>query len=134
MSASDSYIKVSRLLEENTYDLRLALLAGREGLGRHITSSRIQKPGLALTGLVGEVGGKLHTARSRNDQIALDIRLYLREEIGRVSGLVASLKAGFLGLAKKGSARIPPLWDGKASERIWSIHVPERVPTAGSPL
>jgi argininosuccinate lyase len=55
----------------------------------------------ALTGLIGEAGGKLHTGRSRNDQIALDIRLYLRDEIGRVMRLVAELKSGFLDLAKK---------------------------------
>jgi argininosuccinate lyase len=34
-----------------------------------------------LTELVGDVGGKLHTGRSRNDQVALDLRLYLREEV-----------------------------------------------------
>src|SRR5207249_3786858 len=37
-----------------------------------------------LQELVGDVGGKLHTGRSRNDQIALDERLYLREVIARV--------------------------------------------------
>ncbi|MBI4247852.1 MAG: argininosuccinate lyase [Candidatus Rokubacteria bacterium] len=37
-----------------------------------------------LTELVGAVGGKLHTGRSRNDQIALDERLYLRDVVGRV--------------------------------------------------
>ena len=31
---------------------------------------------------IGAAGGKLHTARSRNDQVALDLRLYLRDEIG----------------------------------------------------
>jgi argininosuccinate lyase len=55
----------------------------------------------ALTERIGDVGGKLHTGRSRNDQIALDIRLYLREEIGLILELVAALKAGFLALAKK---------------------------------
>ena len=55
----------------------------------------------ALTDRIGDVGGKLHTGRSRNDQIALDIRLYLREEIGLILELVAALKAGFLDLAKK---------------------------------
>jgi argininosuccinate lyase len=34
-----------------------------------------------LTDIVGEIGGKLHTGRSRNDQVALDLRLYLREEV-----------------------------------------------------
>ncbi len=43
-------IKISRLLEETDYDLRLELVAGKVGLGRRITSPRIQKPGLALTG------------------------------------------------------------------------------------
>ena len=37
-----------------------------------------------LSELVGEVGGKLHTGRSRNDQIALDERLYLKEVVGRI--------------------------------------------------
>jgi HPr kinase/phosphorylase len=43
-------IKISRLLEESDYDLQLTLVAGKDGLNRIITSSRIQKPGLALTG------------------------------------------------------------------------------------
>src|SRR5881628_456863 len=42
-----------------------------------------------LTELVGEVGGKLHTGRSRNDQVALDLRLYLRDA---VKDLLASLR------------------------------------------
>jgi argininosuccinate lyase len=55
----------------------------------------------ALSARIGETGGKLHTGRSRNDQITLDIRLYLREEIGRMSELLGALKAGFVELAKK---------------------------------
>ncbi len=43
-------IRISRLLEDADYDLQLTLVAGREGLGRRIDSSRIQKPGLALAG------------------------------------------------------------------------------------
>ena len=43
-------IKISRLLEDSDYDLRLTLVAGKNGLNRIISSSRIQKPGLALTG------------------------------------------------------------------------------------
>ena len=34
-----------------------------------------------LTELIGPLGGKLHTGRSRNDQVALDIRLYLRDQL-----------------------------------------------------
>ncbi|MBA4421542.1 MAG: argininosuccinate lyase [Syntrophus sp. (in: bacteria)] len=62
----------------------------------------------ALTDRIGDVGGKLHTGRSRNDQVALDIRLYLREEINRVLGLLAELKTGFLKLAKKECGVILP--------------------------
>lgn len=43
-------ITITRLLEDSQYDLKLALVAGRDGLDRRISSSRIQKPGLALTG------------------------------------------------------------------------------------
>jgi len=39
-----------------------------------------------LTELVGDVGKKLHTARSRNDQVGTDIRLYLRDQIGKIRG------------------------------------------------
>ena len=38
-----------------------------------------------LTELIGPLGGKLHTGRSRNDQVALDIRLYVREQLGQLS-------------------------------------------------
>ena len=40
-----------------------------------------------LTRRIGDTGKKLHTARSRNDQVALDLRMYLREEITEISGL-----------------------------------------------
>lgn len=43
-------IKISRLLDDTDYDLRLQLIAGDQGLDKKISSSRIQKPGLALTG------------------------------------------------------------------------------------
>jgi argininosuccinate lyase len=62
----------------------------------------------ALIARIGEAGGKLHTGRSRNDQVALDIRLYLREEIGRTLGLVGSLKAALLNRAKGEIGRIMP--------------------------
>ena len=44
-----------------------------------------------LTQRIGDVGKKLHTARSRNDQVALDIRMYLRSEIDEISCLVQEL-------------------------------------------
>jgi argininosuccinate lyase len=62
----------------------------------------------ALIARIGDAGGKLHTGRSRNDQIALDIRLYLRVEITRVVGLLRGLKVGFVELAKKEMGAILP--------------------------
>ena len=44
-----------------------------------------------LTEKIGAAGGRLHTARSRNDQVALDMRLYLREEVGRILGNLEDL-------------------------------------------
>ena len=44
-----------------------------------------------LTQRLGDVGKKLHTARSRNDQVALDIRMYLRDEIGQITELTKDL-------------------------------------------
>ncbi len=49
---------------------------------------------------IGDVGGKLHTARSRNDQIALDLRLYLRDEIDAIVGELADLRRATLDLAE----------------------------------
>ncbi len=44
-----------------------------------------------LTERLGDVGKKLHTARSRNDQVALDIRMYLRDEIATITGYIRAL-------------------------------------------
>src|SRR4051812_8015597 len=46
----------------------------------------------ALTKRIGAPGAKLHTARSRNDQIATDVRLWCRDEIGNLLGLLAGLQ------------------------------------------
>src|SRR5512147_350893 len=48
---------------------------------------------------IGPVGGKLHTARSRNDQVSLDIRMYLRDEIAELHELVGALQKVLVGLA-----------------------------------
>ena len=54
-----------------------------------------------LTVRLGDAGKRLHTARSRNDQVALDIRLYLRDEIDAVTGLVEELLRVVCNLAKE---------------------------------
>lgn len=57
---------------------------------------------------IGPAANKLHTARSRNDQIALDIRMYLREEIKELTGLIKSLQKSILNFAKNNSKVIIP--------------------------
>ena len=54
-----------------------------------------------LIQIVGPVGGKLHTARSRNDQVALDIRLYLRDEVDAVQNGIRQLVKVLIQLARK---------------------------------
>lgn len=54
-----------------------------------------------LTKRIGAAGAKLHTARSRNDQVALDIRLYLRDECDAISGLLRDLQRSLVGLAER---------------------------------
>lgn len=61
-----------------------------------------------LRELVGDVAGKLHTARSRNDQVALDMRLYLRRVTRETSALIAGLEAALLDLAERYEAVILP--------------------------
>jgi argininosuccinate lyase len=62
----------------------------------------------ALTAKIGDTGKKLHTGRSRNDQVATDIRLYVREEIDQVSSLVRALQTGILDLAEQNADTIMP--------------------------
>lgn len=54
-----------------------------------------------LTEKVGYPGKKIHTARSRNDQVAVDIRLYLKEEIAEICGLIEELLKTILQLSEK---------------------------------
>ena len=61
-----------------------------------------------LTNRLGDVGKKLHTARSRNDQVALDIRLYLRDEIAEISGLTRQLIAAVTDKAQQYADAIMP--------------------------
>ena len=54
-----------------------------------------------LTELIGPVAGKLHTARSRNDQVALDIRMYTRNKAHYITELLISLEKTLINLAEK---------------------------------
>ena len=61
-----------------------------------------------LTTLVGDAGKRLHTGRSRNDQVATDVRLYLRSAIDEMTGLIKALQISLLDLAEKHTHTIMP--------------------------
>ena len=61
-----------------------------------------------LTELIGPLGGKLHTGRSRNDQVALDVRLYLRDHLDRMMERCVELQRVLLDRAKANSTVVMP--------------------------
>src|SRR5260370_21097506 len=62
----------------------------------------------ALTKKIGDAGAKLHTARSRNDQVALDLRLYVKDQINRTSSQLKRLQTTLLSLAEKNVDLVMP--------------------------
>jgi argininosuccinate lyase len=74
--------------------------AAKEDIHLHIES--------ALTARLGDIGRKLHTARSRNDQVATDLRLYCRRAIDRLDAGLLELQRGFLGLAMREQGLVIP--------------------------
>ncbi len=94
--------KIKTTLEEIKEDISSAKidLSGKEDIHMAIEEELIKR--------AGTVGEKLHTARSRNDQICLDERLYLREEINTLQQLIRGLQKAFLELAEKNRDTILP--------------------------
>ncbi len=83
-------------LEAGTLDLD----SGLEDIHMAVESFLIER--------IGDAGGKLHTGRSRNDQVALDIRMYLRDEVKNIIGLIETLQTSFHTLAKTEMGTIMP--------------------------
>ncbi|MBR4443454.1 MAG: argininosuccinate lyase, partial [Clostridia bacterium] len=96
-----------------------AIIAGLEGIRADLDSGALAFDMAAedihmfveaeLTKRIGDVGKRLHTARSRNDQVALDIRLYLRDE---TNGLISQLKELLCALADKAEAHKSAIMPG----------------------
>jgi argininosuccinate lyase len=61
-----------------------------------------------LTDLVGDAGKRLHTGRSRNDQVATDLRLWLRGEVDGIVGLLKRVQASLVGQAARHAATVMP--------------------------
>lgn len=62
----------------------------------------------ALTAKIGDAGKRLHTGRSRNDQVATDIRLYLRDAVDRIRDGIRACQVGLLDLAEQHANTVMP--------------------------
>jgi len=95
------------LLDSALAELRLDILAGRAGPNLqdedvHTTVERL------LIERVGELGGRVRAGRSRNDQVATDFRLYLRDQAGAIASAVIDLQEAFLRQAQVHVETISP--------------------------
>ncbi|MBI5971329.1 MAG: argininosuccinate lyase [Deltaproteobacteria bacterium] len=92
------------------------IISGLKAVEREITSGKfrftpedihtaVEK---RLTEKIGPLGGKLHTGRSRNDQVALDVRLYLKDQIREIVWLLHKFKASVVEVADKNLGVIMP--------------------------
>lgn len=108
----DGSIAHARMLGEQgiiSRDEAAAIIAGLQDILADIEAGQVEFDVAAedihmnveklLTERIGETGKRLHTARSRNDQVALDVRLYLKDEIRAIATLLQSLQQTLLDLA-----------------------------------
>ena len=101
-----------------TTDEGTTLLGGLRAIGREVAAGRFPwredledvhtNVEARLTELLGPVGGKLHTGRSRNDQVALDEHLYLRAAVHEIAHGLLALEQAFLTVARAESATPMP--------------------------
>jgi len=83
----------------------LNTIAGEISSGSFIFKPEDEDIHMAIEGrlfeLIGDTAGRLHTGRSRNDQVALDIRLYLKDEIAQIQQELRALRTSLVGLAER---------------------------------
>lgn len=105
--------KIGLLTEAEFFAIEIALneIAGEITEGQFHWKQELEDVHMNIESeltLRAPAGAKLHTGRSRNDQVALDMRLWLRDEIIELSGDVRSLQWALLGLAEKNAGVIIP--------------------------
>ncbi|HQA04564.1 MAG TPA: argininosuccinate lyase [Thermodesulfovibrio thiophilus] len=88
--------EISKEIEEGRFVFRTEL----EDVHMNIERALIEK--------IGNTGAKLHTARSRNDQVATDLRLYLRKEVSEIVELIHALQKTLISLAEKNIDTLMP--------------------------
>ena len=107
-----SHVGVLTVTEAQTITDGLEAIASEIETGNFIWSIALEDVHMnieaALTAKIGDVGKKLHTGRSRNDQVATDIRLWLRDEIDAIALLLSALQTGMIELASTESDTIMP--------------------------
>lgn len=81
----DALTKIRERIDENRFEWRTEL----EDVHMHIESALIRR--------LDDIGRKLHTGRSRNDQVSTDLRLWVRDAIDRIDGLLVGLQRAFVG-------------------------------------
>ena len=96
-----------RNIEEGLREIEAEIASGRFAFDPELEDVHMNIEA-ELTRRIGEAGAKLHTARSRNDQIALDLRLYLRDEISTLCDLVAAFQKALVGVAARHADTLMP--------------------------
>jgi argininosuccinate lyase len=101
-----------------TDDERHQIVTGLEQIGREIAAGQFafrqdledvhMNIERVLVERIGDVGRKLHTGRSRNDQVSTDLRLWVRDEIDAMSARLQQLQRAFLGRAEKDAGVVLP--------------------------
>jgi argininosuccinate lyase len=100
---ADDAAAILNALEE----IRLELESGAAELTKDAEDIHMNIEKLLIEKL-GETGKRLHTARSRNDQVALDLRLYLKDEVNAILELLSELESMLLDKAAENAAAIMP--------------------------
>ena len=90
--------EIGKLIDDGQLPLRIEL----EDIHMHIEQALIDR--------LGDVGRKLHTARSRNDQVSTDVRLWVREALDRVDGRLVDLQRAFLSRCDRDADAILPAY------------------------
>ena len=102
------------LSKKDFSDIQAGLLEIREEIGRgefdwtdalEDVHMNIEQ---ALTDKIGEAGKKLHTGRSRNDQVATDMRLYLRDEVDQICTMLTNLQHALIDVAEREASTLLP--------------------------
>ncbi|MDZ7579604.1 MAG: argininosuccinate lyase [Deltaproteobacteria bacterium] len=105
--------KIKRELDRGTFRFD----AGLEDIHTHIETRLVEE--------IGKVALKLHTARSRNDQVALDVRMFLKDETVRTIGLLVNLRKVFVELAERHIDVVMPGYTHlqRAQPILWAHHL-----------